>query len=99
MAEKLTLEQVRKVAKLANLPLTPEEEARFAEQLSSILDLVSQLQKVDTKNVVPTSQVTGLVNVFRPDELEPARTFSQEQALANAKRKKDGFFVVPAIFE
>lgn len=61
---------VKHVAKLANLPLLPEEEEKFANQLSQILDYVSQLQAVDTSNVKPTSQVTGLVNRTRPDTPE-----------------------------
>lgn len=99
MSEKITLEQVEHVAKLANLPLTEEEKAGLVKQLCSILDLVSQLQKVATENIPPTSQVTGLVNVFRNDEIDESRIFSQEEALSNAKRKHNGFFVVPAIFE
>ncbi|MBI3887999.1 Asp-tRNA(Asn)/Glu-tRNA(Gln) amidotransferase subunit GatC [Candidatus Microgenomates bacterium] len=88
-----------KIAKLANLPIKSTEEGTFTKQLESILDIVSKLQKVATANIVPTAQVTGQVNVFRDDEIDVARMFSQEQALSNAKQQKNGFFVVPAIFE
>jgi aspartyl-tRNA(Asn)/glutamyl-tRNA(Gln) amidotransferase subunit C len=99
MPQELSKAEVLHVAKLANLPLTKEQEVEFGQQLGSILDLVSQLQKVKTKNIVPTDQVTGLNNVFRDDRVDPERMFSQEQALANVKRKHQGFFVVPPIFE
>lgn len=77
---------VVKVAKLANLPLTSAEEKKFGKQLSSILDYMEVLNKVDTSNVEPTSQVTGLKNVMREDETEPCAKI------------KEGFFVTKGIF-
>ena len=94
---KLTLEQVEKAAKLANLPLSSEEEEKYSQQLSKILDYMEQLNKVDTEGVEPTSQVTGLVNVMRSDETAPSLT--QENALKNANNKRDGFFVVRGVLE
>ncbi|MDP3998094.1 MAG: Asp-tRNA(Asn)/Glu-tRNA(Gln) amidotransferase subunit GatC [bacterium] len=88
---------VSHVAKLANLDLTDEENKRFAGQLSSILDYVAQLDKIDTKGVEPTSQVTGLENVTRKDE--PSPSLSQEKVLKNTKSKHNGLFKVKAIFE
>lgn len=88
---------VTHVAKLANLPLSDEEKKKFEKQLSSILEYVEQLDKVDTKNVEPTSQVTGLENVTREDIVKPS--LSQEEALANTKQKHNGLFKVPAILE
>lgn len=65
---KLTSEQVKKVAKLANLPLIPEEENLYSEQLSKILNYIDQLNQVNTEGVEPTFNVTGLSNVSRKDE-------------------------------
>ena len=96
-SKKITID-VSHTAKLAIIPLTKDEEEHFSKQFTSILNLVSQLQKIDTRNVAPTSQVTGLVNIFREDTVEPDRTFSQKEALANAKKQHNGYFVVPAIF-
>jgi len=93
----LTADQVRRIAQLAKLPLEAASVNVLAAQLTSILDLVNKLHEVDTTSVPVTSQVTGLVNVFREDEITPSLT--QKQALANAKRTHKGFFVVPAIFE
>lgn len=92
---KLTKDQVKHVAKLANLPLTDEEVTKFEEQLSETLDYVDQLNEIDTAGVEPTSQVTGLENVLREDETIPL--LPQEKVLMNTKSKKDGFFKVPAI--
>lgn len=99
MATALTLDDVRHVAKLAHLTLTDEQLELFRSQLSSVLEYMSKIQTLDTKNVVETSQVTGLENVFREDVVEEARMLSQDQALSNAKRKHNGYFVVDALFE
>ena len=74
---------VTHVAKLANLPLKPGENKKFEKQLGEILTYVEKLNEVDTKNVEPTSQVTGLENVTREDETTPS--LSQDEALSNAK--------------
>ena len=86
---------VSHVAKLANLPLKPDEEKRFEKQLSEILSYVEKLKEVDTKNVEITSQVTGLENVTREDETSPS--LSQEEVLSNAKSTHNGLFKVKAI--
>lgn len=83
------------VAKLASLPLKPEEKDKFEKQLSEILSYVEKLKKVDTKNVEISSQVTGLENVTREDEITPSLT--QEEALSNTKSQHNGFFKVKAI--
>jgi len=93
---KLTIEGVKHVAKLANLSLTEKEIKKFLPQLSSILDYVSKLQEVNTDNVEPTSQVTGLENVFREDKIRPS--LSEEETLSNTKKKYNHYFKVKAIF-
>lgn len=93
----LTKDQVKKVAKLANLPLTSEEEEKYSEQLSKILDYIEQLNQVDTKNVEPTFNVTGLDSVMREDESQTG--FSQEEALSNAPKKEKGVFVTKGVFK
>lgn len=95
----LTSHDVHKIARLANLILTSEEVEKFAPQLSAILDFVSKLQKLPTKGVPVTSQVNDLENVFREDEIDNARMFTQEEALANAPASHNGFFKVKAVFE
>lgn len=94
---KLTIEQVKKVAKLANLPLTPEEEEKYSEQLSAILEYFEKLNEVDTADVEPTFNVTGQSNVMREDET--AGCLSQEEALQNAPKKKNNMFETKGVFE
>jgi len=67
---KLSRDAVLKLAQLSRLKLTDEEIERFREELSSILDYVEVLDKVDTKGLEPTYQVTGLRNVMRRDEVK-----------------------------
>lgn len=88
---------VSHVSKLANLPLSSEEEEKYSEQLSKILDYVEQLNQVDTKDVEPTFNVGNLSNVEGKDAVETGLT--QEEVLQNAKSKENGFFKVKAIFE
>lgn len=88
---------VNHIAKLANLPLSKEEQKKFESQLSSVLEYVNKLKEIDTKNVELTSQVTGLENITREDEAKPS--LSQEEALSNTKSNHNGFFKVKAILE
>lgn len=83
------------VAQLASLPLTDKEKEKLEKELNETLDYIATLNSIDTKNVEPTSQVTGLTNVLREDKALPSLT--QEQALANAKETYNGFFKVKAI--
>ena len=94
---KLTGNQVKHVAKLANLPLTSEEEDKYSEQLSNILDYFEQLNQVDTTGVESTFNVTDQSNVMREDETNACLT--SDEASSNASQKKDGFFITKGIFE
>jgi len=66
----LTHEQVKHIASLARLDLSAAEVEKFTTDLSNILAYMEQLSEVDTKDVEPTAQVTGLVNISRTDEIE-----------------------------
>lgn len=87
---------VKKVAKLANLTITPEEEVRFEKQLSEILQYVEKLNEVDVTDVQPTSQITGLENITRNDNFTDDMLI-QEEALSGTKSQHNGFFKVDAI--
>jgi aspartyl-tRNA(Asn)/glutamyl-tRNA(Gln) amidotransferase subunit C len=91
----IDLDQVRKVALLARLELTAEEEEQFTGQLSSILDYFEQLNELDTTGVEPTTRAIELSNITRPDELKP---FTEREAiLQGAPDREDDFFKVPKI--
>ena len=83
------------VAKLANLTLSEEEKKKFETQLSETAEYVEELEKVNTEDFKPISQVTGLENVTRNDEVKPSLT--QEEALKNSKSTYRGFFKVKGI--
>ena len=88
-------EQVKKVAYLARLDITPEEEQQFTTQLNSILDYFEQLSELDTDNVPPTTRAIELTNITRPDRLKP---FSEKKALIQAAPEQEGeYFRVPKI--
>lgn len=91
----IDIEQVRKVANLARLELSAEEEAQFATQLSSILDYVQQLDELDTTEVAPTARAIEVSNITRPDQLE---TFDDREAILGcAPEREDDYFKVPKI--
>lgn len=72
----LSQDQVRHIAKLARLELSDGEVEKFATQLTSILGYVDMLGEVDTKNVEPSAQPTGLSNAFREDLVRPSEVSS-----------------------
>ncbi|MBG0742397.1 MAG: Asp-tRNA(Asn)/Glu-tRNA(Gln) amidotransferase subunit GatC [Cylindrospermopsis raciborskii KL1] len=88
-------EQVRKVANLARLELTPKEEEQFTLQLGSILEYVEQLGELDVSNVPPTTRAIDLSNVTREDKLQPY--LDREAILRSAPQQEGDFFKVPKI--
>jgi len=93
----LSIADVAKVAILARLRLSPEELETFTGQLNSIVDYVAQLQELDTTGVEPLAHGIELRNVFRDDVRGPA--LEREQALANAPKRNQASFLVPAVLE
>lgn len=90
--EKLTKQEVEKIGKLASFELEPEEMQKFQIWLTEALDYIEVLKELDVSDTVETSQVTGLINIWRQDEAQVS--LSQEKALANAPRQQDGYFRV-----
>jgi len=88
---------VKYVAHLARLSLTPEEERAMGAQLGSILDYIEKLKEVDVAGVEPTAHAFPMVNVTRPDEIRPS--MSHEDAMRNAPSEANGLFIVPKIVE
>lgn len=91
----ISREQVRKVAHLARLELTEQEEVEFTTQLGSILDYFQQLSELDTSKVKPTTRAIEVTNVTRADELQPFT--ERESILAIAPEIEGDFFKVPKI--
>lgn len=67
----LSTDDVRHIAKLARLTLSDEEVTRYAGEMTKIFGYIDILGSVDTKNVQPTEQVTGITNSLRPDVITP----------------------------
>jgi aspartyl-tRNA(Asn)/glutamyl-tRNA(Gln) amidotransferase subunit C len=88
---------VKYVAHLARLALTPEEEQKLSAQLGNILGYIEKLRELDVSNVEPTAHAVPMVNVTRADEVRPS--LPREAALRNAPRQAGGLFVVPKIVE
>jgi len=92
---KITKEEVVHVASLARLNLDDEAIDLYTKQLGDILTYMDTLNRVDTRDVPPTSHAIFINNVFREDEVEPS--VPEERALANAPESEDGSFVVPKV--
>jgi aspartyl-tRNA(Asn)/glutamyl-tRNA(Gln) amidotransferase subunit C len=88
---------VKYVAHLARLNLTPEEEQKFGAQLNHVLGYIEKLKELDVSQVEPTAHAVSLSNVTRPDETRPG--LSNEEALRNAPAAANGLFIVPKIVE
>tara|TARA_Y100000310_G_C20150031_1_gene564278 strand:+ start:170 stop:454 length:285 start_codon:yes stop_codon:yes gene_type:complete len=90
---KVDKEFIKNVADVARLKLTSEEIKEFTVELKEVLDNFSLIDECDTKNVEPSFQPIKLKNHLREDKA--VKCLSQEEALANSKDKKDGYFKGP----
>lgn len=88
---------VKYVAHLARISLTPDEEKKLAAQLGGILGYIEKLKELDITGVEPTAHAVPLVNITRADEVRPSLT--HEDALRNAPKQANGLFIVPKIVE
>jgi aspartyl-tRNA(Asn)/glutamyl-tRNA(Gln) amidotransferase subunit C len=97
---KITEQEVRYVADLANLKLTDQEIGRLSKDLDEILTHIDTLNELDTTNVEPMAQVlydAGETATFREDQERPC--LSNESALANAPLAGSGYYKVPRVIE
>ncbi len=90
---KIGIDEVQRIAALAHIALSPEEAANMAVELGQIVAFVEQLQSVNTNGIIPTSQVTGLEDIWRAD-IVAASKLSREQLLANAPAQSHGYIKV-----
>ena len=101
----VTIEDVRRVAELANLELTREEEPRMQRDLNSILGHIAQLNELDTSEVSPMAQVGevlgGVIHTegetLRPDSVQPSA--NRAEVMAAAPETDGRFFKVPKVIE
>ena len=88
---------VRRIARLARLAITEQEEGKLEKELSGILDWVAQLEEVDTSAVEPMTRVADMTMKERKDEVTAG--FCAADILKNAPQVDDGYFVVPKVVE
>ncbi len=93
----LSLDEVRKVARLARLELPEDDLIQMQSQLSAILAYIDQLNELDTTDVEPMAHPLPIQNVFRPDE--PTPSLPPDAALQNAPNRVGDYFGVPAVFD
>lgn len=94
---KLTIDQVQHIADLSRIELTEAEKEKYAEELSAVLGFIEQLSTVSTDNIIPTSQVTGLVNIAREDKTEECDEEVRKQIFSAAPLAEGEYFKVKAV--
>jgi len=94
---RITREEVQRVALLARLRLTPQEESQLTEQLDHILVYMEKLAGLDTSNVEPFSHAVDAVNAVREDTV--TNRPNADALLANAPDRDATYFKVPKIIE
>jgi aspartyl-tRNA(Asn)/glutamyl-tRNA(Gln) amidotransferase subunit C len=93
-SSKISIEQLKHIAKLARLEIKPEQENYLSEQLSETAAYIDILGELDTKNVEPTFQTNHLKNVTRDDVI--GESLTQSDALSQAKDTYNGYFKTQA---
>ena len=94
---KITREEVQRVALLARLQFSPQEEEILTGQLDKILQYMEKLNQLDTANVEPLAHAVDIVNAFREDRV--TNQPSSDSLLANEPARERDFFKVPKIIE
>lgn len=93
----ISVQDVKRVARLARLGVSEQEAETFAAHLNDILQYVRKMEELDTSGVPPTSHVLPLANVMRDDDVRPSLPLAQ--AMKNAPDAADGQFRVPPVLD
>ncbi|WP_447893559.1 MULTISPECIES: Asp-tRNA(Asn)/Glu-tRNA(Gln) amidotransferase subunit GatC [unclassified Vreelandella] len=88
---------VRRAAHLARLAISDDQASRFVDDLSQILDMVDQLQRVDTEGVAPLAHPLDATQRLRADEVTDANMRDEYQRCAPAV--ENGLYLVPRVVE
>lgn len=88
---------VDKIAHLARLQIEEQDTPEYAQNLTNILDLVDQMQAVDTSEIAPMAHPLDAVQRLRSDAVTEANQREQLQSFAPAVEK--GLFLVPKVIE
>lgn len=100
-SQRVAAEDVKRVAELAYLELTAEEEARMQRDLNAILGYIAQLNELDTSSIEPMAQVAEVLGnargSLRADSIRPS--LPRENVMAAAPETDGAFFKVPKVIE
>jgi aspartyl-tRNA(Asn)/glutamyl-tRNA(Gln) amidotransferase subunit C len=91
----ISKERTERLAWLAKIELTEREKEELTVQLNRILESFRDLDKLDLKGLEPTYHSINVTNILREDLATPC--LGQKDALTNASKVKDGFFLAPKI--
>lgn len=92
---RIDVDMVKHIAFLVRLGITDEEALAFSPQLTAIIDYFNLLNEVDTSEVAPATQLPGLRNVLRPDEIKPS--MDRQAFLSNAPACEGAYIQVPMV--
>jgi len=93
----IDVDEVKKIAKLASLKVDEADIQSYATNLSNILDLVAQMETVDTTGVTPMSHPFDVVQRLREDVVTDFNRREEFQAIA--PKVEDGLYLVPKVLD
>jgi aspartyl-tRNA(Asn)/glutamyl-tRNA(Gln) amidotransferase subunit C len=93
----LSLDDVKRIAALARLSITPQEAEHALGQLNGIFALIEQMRSIDTTGIAPMSHALGGMQRLRDDVVTEADMRAAN--IRNAPAQQDGLFLVPRVIE
>lgn len=93
----LTKEEIQHIAALARIGVSEKDIEKYQKDLSAVLDYFKQLEEVNTDGIEPIGHITGMLNVFRNDDVADFGSLGKEAILQNAPETKDGQVKVKSV--
>jgi aspartyl-tRNA(Asn)/glutamyl-tRNA(Gln) amidotransferase subunit C len=90
-------DEIEKIAALARIRIGPAQIGQVTQRITEILQMVDQLQAVDTSDVEPMANPLDAVQVLRADEVTEVNRREAFQAIAPAV--ENGLYLVPKVIE
>ncbi len=97
--QKLTQEQIRRIADLARIEIDEAEQEKYALEMSAILGYVEQLGEADTKAVEPTTHIAGINNITRQDEARPSDPDERKKIIDCAPLAEGEYIKVKSVLQ
>jgi aspartyl-tRNA(Asn)/glutamyl-tRNA(Gln) amidotransferase subunit C len=95
----LTREKIEEVARLARLAILEDEISTHVRNLSNILELVEQMNSVDTQGIAPMAHPLDIPAPMRQDRVTETNQREQLQSVAEPSAVKSGLYIVPKAYE